>query len=119
MAVVGVRKQAGYGENDTKPAGPQFICHPTDQTAATILISLGALGIGANVALMAVILLRRPLRRSVFLSWLCSCIHCKYVFTKEELSYEWLFLEQHTGDPRLSFHYSEFHSFDFSKLTKC
>jgi len=63
MAVVGVRKQAGYGENDTKPAGPQFICHPTDQTAATILISLGALGIGANVALMAVILLRRPLRR--------------------------------------------------------
>jgi len=63
MAVVGVRKQAGYLENDTRPAGPQFICHPTDQTAATILITLGALGIGANVALMAVILLRRPLRR--------------------------------------------------------
>ena len=85
MAVVGVRKQAGYGENDTKPAGPQFICHPTDQTAATILISLGALGIGANVALMAVILLRRPLRRSVFLLWLYS-IHCRYVFTKESLN---------------------------------
>ena len=67
MAVVGVRKQLGVnGENDTKPAGPTFICHPTDQTAATILISLGALGIGANLALMAVILLRRPLRRSVF-----------------------------------------------------
>ena len=66
MAVVGVRKQLGVnGENDTKPAGPTFICHPTDQTAATILISLGALGIGANLALMAVILLRRPLRRSV------------------------------------------------------
>ena len=80
MAVVGVRKQAGLPyDNDTKPAGPQFICHPTDQTAATILISLGALGIGANVALMAVILLRRPLRRSVFLSWLYSTLQiCIY-----------------------------------------
>ena len=69
MAVVGVRKQSGVnGENETTPAGPTFICHPADQTAATILISLGALGIGANLALMAVILLRRPLRRSVLSS---------------------------------------------------
>ena len=37
---------------------------PENQTAATILISLGSLGVGANLALMAVILLRRPLRRS-------------------------------------------------------
>ena len=64
--VVGPGRKLGVnGENDTKPAGPTFICHPSDQTAATILISLGALGIGANLALMAVILLRRPLRRSV------------------------------------------------------
>lgn len=64
--VVGPGRKLGVnGENDTKPAGPAFICHPSDQTAATILISLGALGIGANLALMAVILLRRPLRRSV------------------------------------------------------
>ena len=71
--VVGPGRKVGVGENDT--TGPAFICHPTDQTAATILISLGALGIGANLALMAVILLRRPLRRSVeeqqeIISWL-------------------------------------------------
>ena len=64
--VVGPGRKFGVnGENETKPAGPTFICHQEDQTAATILISLGALGIGANLALMAVILLRRPLRRSV------------------------------------------------------
>ena len=67
--VVGPGRKFGVnGENETKPSGPTFICHPTDQTAATILISLGAMGIGANLALMAVILLRRPLRRSVFCS---------------------------------------------------
>ena len=67
--VVGPGRKFGVnGENETKPSGPTFICHATDQTAATILISLGAMGIGANLALMAVILLRRPLRRSVFCS---------------------------------------------------
>ena len=65
--VVGPGRKFGVnGENETKSSGPTFICHATDQTAATILISLGAMGIGANLALMAVILLRRPLRRSVF-----------------------------------------------------
>ena len=40
-----------------------FICDEDDQSAATILLSLGAMGIGANVALMLVILLQKPLRR--------------------------------------------------------
>ncbi len=62
--VVGPGRKFGVnGENDTRPAGPTFECHPADQNSAAILISLGALGIGANLALMAVILLRRPLRR--------------------------------------------------------
>ena len=57
MAVVVGGKGWNYatGENDTRPAGPTFVCHPAEQTSATILISLGALGIGANFALMAVI----------------------------------------------------------------
>ena len=44
---------------------PSFECHPTEHSAAVILITLGALGVGANLALMAVILLRKPLRRWV------------------------------------------------------
>ena len=50
------------GENETS-AGPNFECSQDDRTAASILISLGSLGIGANLALMAVILLRRPVKR--------------------------------------------------------
>jgi hypothetical protein len=66
MAVAVGRKFPGQIENDTRSSGPTFVCHEDDQTSATILISLGAMGIGANVALMAVILLRKPLRRSVY-----------------------------------------------------
>ena len=68
MAVVlgGRGGERGQEQNDT---GYEkiFNCDtkdPENQTAATILISLGSLGVGANLALMAVILLRRPLRRS-------------------------------------------------------
>lgn len=50
--------------NDTNPAR-HFICDPEEKTAAAILISLGALGIGANVALMGVIFCSKPLRRCV------------------------------------------------------
>jgi len=42
---------------------PAIQCHPAPETAAAVMISLGALGIAANLALMAVILLQRPLRR--------------------------------------------------------
>ena len=42
---------------------PKFSCDEDDQSAAHILLSLGAMGIGANVALMTVILLQKPLRR--------------------------------------------------------
>ena len=52
----------GSEENETVVGRP-FICQPSDQMGATILLSLGGLGIGANAALMLVILLRRPLRK--------------------------------------------------------
>ena len=48
--------------NETSRA-PSFDCSEADVSSAIILISLGALGIGANLALMSVILLRKPLRR--------------------------------------------------------
>ena len=51
------------GGNITGSRGPVFECDETDKTAAIILMSLGALGIGANIALMAVILVQKPLRR--------------------------------------------------------
>ena len=69
MAVVlgGRGGERGNEQNDTQSYERIFNCDtkdPENQTAATILISLGSLGVGANLALMAVILLRRPLRRS-------------------------------------------------------
>lgn len=59
--VVGSGTKGTKGTNDT--FGPTFDCSESDQAAALILISLGGLGVGANVALMAVILIRKPLRR--------------------------------------------------------
>ena len=51
-------------ENNTSVAvQPTFIWDEDDDSAATILLTLGAMGIGANVALMTVILLQKPLRR--------------------------------------------------------
>ena len=71
--VVGPGRKFGInGENETRTFERELICTPEDQTAAAILISLGAMGIGANLALMAVILLRRPLRRSV-ISKIVNC----------------------------------------------
>ena len=40
-----------------------FQCDPEDQTSGIILLSLGAMGIGANAALMGVLLSRAHLRR--------------------------------------------------------
>ena len=63
MAFVGGGGGKKLVDNTTIEAKPTFVCVEDDQTAATILISLGAMGIGANVALMAVILLQKSLRR--------------------------------------------------------
>ena len=54
----------GEATNDTySRRRPAFECGGDGDTAAAILIALGALGVAANVALMAVILLRKTLRR--------------------------------------------------------
>lgn len=58
--VIGDKKSV---DNTSIEVTPTFICDEDDQSAATILLSLGAMGIGANVALMTVILLQKPLRR--------------------------------------------------------
>ena len=58
--VIGDKKSVN---NTNVEIQPTFICDEDDQSSATILLSLGTLGIGANVALMAVILLQKPLRR--------------------------------------------------------
>ena len=58
--VIGDKKRVN---NTNVEIQPTFICDEDDQSSATILLSLGTLGIGANVALMAVILLQKPLRR--------------------------------------------------------
>lgn len=40
-----------------------FQCHPGGATEATLMFSLGALGMGANLILMGLILTKRQLRR--------------------------------------------------------
>ncbi len=57
------RNAWGATEVNETARAPSFDCSEADVSSAVILMSLGALGIGANVALMAVILLRKPLRR--------------------------------------------------------
>ena len=58
--VIGDKKSVN---NSIEIVQPTFNCDEDDQSAAHILLSLGAMGIGANVALMTVILLQKPLRR--------------------------------------------------------
>ncbi|XP_059082425.1 histamine H2 receptor-like isoform X3 [Tigriopus californicus] len=50
-------------DNSTGLNRPTFECNQDDHTSAIILITLGVLGVGANVALMAVILFSKHLRR--------------------------------------------------------
>ena len=72
MAVrVGGRPHHVPIDNYTEQHEPHFICDPAEKTAAVLLISLGALGIGANVALMGVIFFSKPLRRWVRTSVVC------------------------------------------------
>ncbi|TRY76480.1 hypothetical protein TCAL_17002 [Tigriopus californicus] len=52
-------------DNSTGLNRPTFECNQDDHTSAIILITLGVLGVGANVALMAVILFSKHLRRQL------------------------------------------------------
>ncbi|XP_046422189.1 uncharacterized protein LOC124300722 isoform X3 [Neodiprion virginianus] len=64
-AMIGANLRFGIGApyNVTSNATKVFQCHPGGITEATVIFSLGALGMGANVILMALILAKRHLRR--------------------------------------------------------
>jgi hypothetical protein len=52
-----------FGSGSTANATRVFQCHPGGTTEATVIFSLGALGMAANIVLMGLILTRRQLRR--------------------------------------------------------
>jgi len=65
VAMIGANLRFGIGAsgNVTSNATKVFQCHPGGVTEATVIFSLGALGMGANIVLMALILAKQQLRR--------------------------------------------------------
>ncbi|XP_020294270.1 uncharacterized protein LOC109859938 isoform X2 [Pseudomyrmex gracilis] len=63
MIGANLRYGIGTSGNVTSNATKVFQCHPGGVTEATVIFSLGALGMGANIILMALILTKRQLRR--------------------------------------------------------
>ncbi|XP_076684374.1 uncharacterized protein LOC143377207 isoform X2 [Andrena cerasifolii] len=63
MIVANPRFGIGASGNVSSNATKVFQCHPGGATEATLIFSLGALGMGANFVLMALILGKRQLRR--------------------------------------------------------
>ncbi|XP_063981656.1 uncharacterized protein LOC135164859 [Diachasmimorpha longicaudata] len=65
VAMIGANLRFGIGAsgNVTSNSTKVFQCHPGGVTEATVIFSLGALGMGANIILMILILTKRHLRR--------------------------------------------------------
>ncbi|KAF7381713.1 hypothetical protein HZH68_015586 [Vespula germanica] len=65
VAMIGANLRFGIGAsgNVTSNATKVFQCHPGGVAEATVIFSLGALGMGANIILMSLILVKRQLRR--------------------------------------------------------
>lgn len=65
VAMIGANLRFGIGAsgNVTSNATKVFQCHPGGVTEATVIFSLGAMGMGANIILMTLILAKRQLRR--------------------------------------------------------
>lgn len=63
--MIGANLRFGIGAsgNVTSNATKVFQCHPGGVAEATVIFSLGAMGMGANIILMLLILLKRSLRR--------------------------------------------------------
>ncbi|GFG40424.1 hypothetical protein Cfor_01593, partial [Coptotermes formosanus] len=61
VAMIGANLR--FGSSSTANATRVFQCHPEGTTEATVIFTLGALGMAANIALMGVILSKRQLRR--------------------------------------------------------
>jgi hypothetical protein len=47
----------------TNASEGRLICHPGGESEATVVFTVGGLGMGANVLLMLIILMKRSLRR--------------------------------------------------------
>ncbi|KAK6640350.1 hypothetical protein RUM44_012043 [Polyplax serrata] len=65
VAMIGANLRYGSISNPNASIGlnKNFQCHPGGAIEASLMFSLGALGMGANLALMGIILLKRQLRR--------------------------------------------------------
>ncbi|XP_011314886.1 uncharacterized protein [Fopius arisanus] len=65
VAMIGANLRFGIGAsgNVTSNSTKVFQCHPGGVTEATVIFSLGGLGMGANIILMILILTKRHLRR--------------------------------------------------------
>jgi hypothetical protein len=64
MIAANLRFGSGSTSNATHGTNSKaFHCHPGGALEAGIIFGLGALGMGANLALMALILAKRQLRR--------------------------------------------------------
>lgn len=65
VAMIGANLRYGSISNPNSTIGlnKNFQCHPGGATEATLMFSLGALGMGANLILMGLILVKRQLRR--------------------------------------------------------
>ncbi|XP_068082519.1 uncharacterized protein [Anabrus simplex] len=63
MIGANLRFGSGATSNATANASRVFQCHPGGVTEATVIFSLGALGMAANLTLMGLILTKRQLRR--------------------------------------------------------
>jgi len=61
--MIGANLRFGSGSTSNATSSKAFHCHPGGALEAGIIFGLGALGMGANLALMALILAKRQLRR--------------------------------------------------------
>jgi len=60
---VGIPRGPIGKENFTVQEERKLTCTEEMEFSATILVTLGGLGVGANIVLMLILLVKRPLRR--------------------------------------------------------
>ncbi|GJQ70460.1 hypothetical protein Trydic_g22874 [Trypoxylus dichotomus] len=76
VAMIGANLRFGsITGNASSNATKVFQCHPGGTAEAALIFALGSMGMAANVALMAVILANRQLRRSSEALLAASTIH--------------------------------------------
>lgn len=65
VAMIGANLRYGSfsNANSSITLNKNFQCHPGGATEATLMFSLGAMGMGANIILMGLILVKKQLRR--------------------------------------------------------